>query len=260
MPAPVSLLLDQMRRLAATERPGKRVRLGDAAMDTALSGGLKLGALHEVYAASGGDAAAASGFALGLAMRASAGKPLLWAREDMLDVETGLVYAPGLAAFGIAPQSVVLVRARDAENVLKAGEDALRCRGLGAVMIEPWGSPARLGLTASRRLVLAAAASGVTAVMLRVAGAPSPSAAETRWRIAAAPSRRLDADTPGPPAFDVTLLRRRGGDAGQSWFVEWNRDRLSFVARGEQSAAPLSRTVVSVPAGGTAGEILRLTG
>jgi protein ImuA len=128
------------------------------------------------------------------------------------------------------------------------------------VLIEPWGAAGPNSLTISRRLMLAADLSGVTAVMLRVAAQPAASAAETRWQVAAAPSRLLEAEAPGLPAFDVTLLRRRGGAAGQSWIVEWNRDRLVFSPRGERGAAPLSRPVVSVPAGGAAGEALRRTG
>ncbi len=259
MPTPLSQLRDQMRAIATTERPARRALLDKGAMDAALSGGLKLGALHEVYAASGGDAGAATGFALGLALKAAMGKPVLWAREDMLDVETGHVYAPGLMEFGLPPSSLVMVRARDSEDVLKAAEDAVRCGGLGAVIIEPWRSPARLNLTVSRRLVLAAGTSGVTAVTLHIAEAPSPSAAETRWQVSTAPSRWLDGEAPGLPAFDVRLLRQRGGEAGQSWVVEWDRDCLSFAVVGGR-AAPLSRPVVPVSAGRTAGEILRRTG
>lgn len=259
MATSLSQLRDQMRALAATGRPETRVPLDRSEMDAALCGGLKRAALHEVYAASGGDAGAATGFALGLALKAAMGKPLLWAREDMLDIETGHVYAPGLTAFGLSPASLVMVRARDSEDVLKAGEDAVRCGGLGAAIIAPWGSPAKLNLTASRRLALAAAASGVTAVMLRVAAAPSPSAAETRWRVAAAPSRPIDGEAPGRPAFHVSLLRQRGGEAGRSFVVEWDRDRLSFAVADDRTA-PLSRFVVPVPAGGAAGGDLRRTG
>ena len=259
MPAPAALL-DQMRRLSAGQRPAARVTLDDGGMDAALGGGLKQGTLHEIYGATAGDAAAATGFALGLAARAAAGRPLVWVRQDMVGVEAGAVYAPGLADLGIAPDSVVLVRGRDTEEVLKAGEDAARCRGLGAVLLSPWGDACQLGLTASRRLMLAAAESGVTVLMLRLAATPSPSAAETRWRIASAPSRRFDADAPGFPAFEATLLRQRGGAAGQSWCVEWMRDRLVPLADGDRDASPLSRPVASFPAGGAAGEDLRRTG
>src|SRR5438309_585119 len=57
-------------------------------------GGLARGALHEIYAQTQGDAAAASGFATGLALRAAGERPILWARQDFVDVETGWLHAP----------------------------------------------------------------------------------------------------------------------------------------------------------------------
>ncbi|MFT3809860.1 MAG: hypothetical protein QM698_08065 [Micropepsaceae bacterium] len=252
-------LLDQMSRLTVAARPAERVSLGAAEIDGTLSGGLKLGALHEVYAASGADAGAAAGFALGLVQRAARGRPILWARQDMLDVETGPIHAPGLLELGIAPDSVVMVRGRDADDVLKAGEDAARCKGLGAVLIEPWGASPAVNLTTSRRLGLAAAASGVTAIMLRIAAAPVPSAAETRWRVAAAPSHWLEAEAPGHPSFNVTLLRHRGGAAGETWCVEWRRDGYVFESR-RAAETPLSRPVVPVLSGRTPETVLRRTG
>lgn len=259
MPTP-TYLRDQVNRLAATSQAAARVSLGLAEIDETLSGGLKLGALHEVYAASSGDAGAAAGFALGLVRRAARNLPILWARQDMLDAETGHIYAPGLLDLGIHPDMVVMVRGRSTEDVLKAGEDAVRCRGLGAVLIEPWGTHPAINLTTSRRLGLAAATSGVTAIMLRLAAAPAPSAAETRWRVAASPSRWLDADAPGHPSFNVTLLRHRGGAAGETWCVEWRRDGHVFGSRRVRDTAPLSRPVVSVPAGRTPDTVLRRTG
>lgn len=229
-------------------------------MDAALGGGLKQGALHETFPARPGDELATTAFALGLAARAAAARPILWARQDMLDAETGHVHPPGLVELGHVPARIVLARGHDAHDVLRAGEDAVRCAGLGAVLIEPWSAPHCLDLTASRRLVLAAATAGVTVILLRTGAAPAPSAAETRWRIAAAPSRRLTGGAPGFPAFEATLLRRRGGMAGQTWLVEWNRDRLSFDAVGAERAPPLSRPVAALSAGGTAEDLLRRTG
>ena len=55
-----------------------------------------------------------------------------------------------------------------------------------------------------------------------------PSAAQTRWRIGAAPSRPLPANAPGFPSFDVSLLRHRGGIAEFDAQVEWDRDQRSF--------------------------------
>jgi hypothetical protein len=42
---------------------------------------------------------------------------------------------------------------------------------------------------------------------------PSPSAAHTRWQVAA-PFRRAGGQCPGHPAFALTLLRHRGGREG----------------------------------------------
>lgn len=47
-----------------------RIGLGMPALDDVLNGGLARAALHEVYAAEVADLAAATGFALGLALRA----------------------------------------------------------------------------------------------------------------------------------------------------------------------------------------------
>ena len=55
-----------------------------------------------------------------------------------------------------------------------------------------------------------------------------PSAAQTRWRIGAAPGRSLPANAPGFPLFDVSLLRHRGGIAEFDARVEWDRHQRSF--------------------------------
>ena len=55
-----------------------------------------------------------------------------------------------------------------------------------------------------------------------------PSAAQTRWRIGAAPWRSLPANAPGFPLFDVSLLRHRGGIAEFDARVEWDRHQRSF--------------------------------
>ncbi len=71
-----------------------------------------------------------------------------------------------------------------AADALRAGCDALSCKGLGAVVIEVVGNPKVLDLVASRRLTLAADRSGVSAILLREGACPAPSSAETRWVVA----------------------------------------------------------------------------
>ncbi len=64
---------------------------------------------------------------------------------------------------------------------------------VGAVVLEVWGEARQLDLVASRKLTLAAQASGVTCLVLRVAAEPQPSTAETRWIVRAAHSPPVSA-------------------------------------------------------------------
>lgn len=196
-----------------------RVPLGHGAADRALQGGLARGALHEVFAAD----AAGFGFAAGLARRV--GGRLLWIAQDFSALEHGQVAATGLAEFGIDPSRVLLMRAANATDALRACADALSCGVLGAVIAEIPGNPKVLDLTCSRRLVLGAQAKGVTAFLLRTGAAIEPGAAQTRWRIRSAPSRRTD--DWGQPRFDAELMRNRQGETGR-WTMEWCCDDGAF--------------------------------
>jgi len=222
--------------------------LGHAPLDAYLDGGLRRGQLHEIFAEEGEDEGAAAGFVAMLGIlaqsRGSSRKPLLWIRTEKAQRRGGRFHARGFAELGGDPGSILLATVPDALALLRGAADALRCSGLGAVVAECHGNPALLNLMASRRLTLAAEQSGVTALMLRPGGTPAPSTAHTRWSISAAPSRPLEANAPGAPAFDLTLLRRRAGPAGKSWRLEWDRDRRTFDEP-KISGAPLS-----VPVGG----------
>ena len=238
---------------AAAHRRGRlpeRTPFGVEAVDALLGGGLERGAVHEIVPAGPGGEGAASAFALILLLRAAGSvRPVVWVTQDSCAGEAGALYAPGLAQWGLAPERLVVVRAAGARDGLWATEEALRCRGLGAVVLEPWGAPRELDLVAVRRLLLAAEGSGVTAFVLRSAGAPGRVAipAATRWRVGAAPSPavlaqddRADApvDAPGDPAFDLDLLRNRLGPTG-SWRL------LYDLATREFSDAPLDLPHVS---------------
>src|SRR6202048_1917870 len=135
---------------------------GVAAIDRVLpGGGLARGALHEILGASGDeeDGALAAGIVGRLAAQRSLGGDgmVLWClpRPDL--------YGSGLAAHGLDPGRLVLVRApRDAE-ILWAMEEGLRAPGIAAVVGEIGSFP----MVASRRLQLAAERSGITAFLLR---------------------------------------------------------------------------------------------
>ena len=203
--------------------------LGPGAVDLTLNGGLARGRLHEVYAGAADDGASASGFAAMLASRAcGAQDAVFWLRHERGEKLGGGLQASGLLELGLDPGRILFVMAPDVDSLLRAAVDAVRCGGLGAVVIEGWGKMPKLDLTASRRMKLAAERSGVTTILLRIDGEPVASAAETRWSVTSAPSSALEANAPGRPAFDIILLRRRAGPAGLTARLEWNRDELIF--------------------------------
>src|SRR5215216_5099542 len=201
-----------------------KVALGHAAADAVLHGGLAVAAVHEVFS-EGHQSAAATGFIAGLAGRITPRRPLVWVRQDFAEIESGALSMGGFCELGLDPRLVVTVRAADAETALRATADALACDALGAVVLEVWGETRQLDLVASRKLTLAAQASGVTALLLRVAAEPAPSTAETRWIVRAAHSP--PADGWGAPVFDASLVRNRHGPVGR-WIMEWKCDECLF--------------------------------
>lgn len=214
---------------------------GISALDAMLGGGLGRARVHEVYAAEPDDAAAVVGFAMALtAGFADSERTVLWLRSPPATRCGGVLQAQGWSELGGIPGNGLVSVAPDTMALLRVAVDALRCPALGAVVVEGWGAMRELDLTASRRLALTAEKSGVPLLLLRIDASPVPSAAQTRWQVAAAPSIALPGHAPGRPCFDVTLLRQRSGPSGQSWRLEWNRDRCQF------REAPLSGAVFSV--------------
>jgi protein ImuA len=246
--------------------PGRETAfaLGDSAVDAVLGGGLSPAALHEIHAP-WADWSAAAGFGLALAVRAAPKRPLLWARPDFLEREAGRLNGIGLAEFGVDPALLSLVRGCDAQAVLRAGVEAARCKSLGAVLIEINGALGALNFAASLRLARAAEKSGVTLFLLRVGLEDArtrspPSAAASRWRARACPSRPLAANAPGAPGFQVTLLRHRGLTAERSWRLEWLRDRGLFHQIPEPDDAALPRALPALPADGAVASVRRRAG
>jgi protein ImuA len=204
--------------LAADDPSEVRIPLGPSRVDGCLAGGLKRGALHEIFATVSHEAAAA-GFAAALAIRL--GGPVLWIRQDYAGLEHGELAATGLFEFGLDPSRLMLLRVPDAMGALRAAADALGCVALGSVVIELIGESKRLDLVAYRRLALSAGQSGVTAFLLRFSAEPGIGVAETRWRVRAAPSGGENAW--GCPLFAVELQRNRRGPCGD-WVMEWSCD------------------------------------
>lgn len=164
-----------------------------------------------------------------LALRAALERPVVWVREEKEERRAGEVYGPGLVEIGANPALFTLVRAPDTLAALRAGADILACGALGAAILETQGGAASLDLTASRKLLLAAQASGLPAFLLRPTESSLASAAATRWQVAGARSAALPGNAPGRPAFAIDLLRHRGGVPPFSLTLEWDRDRHCFA-------------------------------
>ena len=110
------------------------------------------------------------GFIAGLAGRVTSRRPLVWVRQDFSEIESGALSMSGLAELGLDPRLLVTVRAADVDAALRTAADALACDALGAVVLEVWGEPRQLDLVASRKLTLAAQASGVTGLAAAARG------------------------------------------------------------------------------------------
>lgn len=204
----VDALRDRIARLdGAPSRPRAALPFGVNAIDRRLAGGgMMLGALHEVAGRGNGavDGAAAALFAAGIAAR-TRGK-VLWCvtRRDL--------FAPALVQAGLEPGRVIHVEAGDEKTLLSCLEEGLRHDGLGAAI----GEVARLSMTASRRLQLAAEGSGALGLVIRRwrravddADFARPTAAVTRWRIAVLPSAPLPVPGIGRARWRLELVRGR---------------------------------------------------
>lgn len=216
--------------------------LGALDVDRRLGGGLPLAALHEIYSEED-DAGAALGFTFLIALRVAAPRPIIIVRDERCVRAFGRLYGDGVAALGGDPSMIYVVHSVGTLQTLRAADDAVACPVAGAVIVEPWRTAAAYDLTASRRIALHAERSAGLALMVRIGVAPTPSAAATRWHVRDAPSSPLAANAPGHPAFDISLLRHRGGVAGFDARVEWNRDHRNF------HDAPLSRAAPAVAVG-----------
>lgn len=206
----IAALRERIRHLeGAGRRACAALPFGLAEIDRRLpEGGLARGCLHEVAGGGGAtDGAAAALFAAGIAARA--GGKVLWCvmRRDL--------FAPALAQAGLSPDRVIFVEAGDDKTALACFEEGLRHGGLGAAVAEI----ARLPMTASRRLQLAAERSGTIGMAVRrwrratdAAEGAQPTASVTRWRVSVRPSAPLPVPGIGRPRWLLELVRCRAGE------------------------------------------------
>jgi len=212
--AQIEALRERIRCLEGGARHRRSVLpFGIEAIDGHLpEGGLALGALHEVAGGGNGaiDGAAAALFAAGISARTKG--RVLWCvtRQDL--------FAPALAQAGLPVDRVIYVEACDEKSVLACFEEGLRRGGLGAVVAEV----ARLSMTASRRLQLAAEGSGSIGLAVRrwrrqreATDFGLPTASMTRWRVSALPSPPLPVPGVGHARWRLELVRCRRGESAE---------------------------------------------
>lgn len=237
-------LVDLRAQIERIEHVGRAqagvLPFGVAPLDAVLpNGGLRIGALHEVAGGGDGavDGAVAALFAAGVAARLPG--QVLWCmtRPDL--------FAPALLQAGLGPERVLYVEAGEEKTLLACFEEGLRHGGVGTVVAEV----ARLSMTASRRLQLAAEASGVTAIAVRrwrracdAADFGQPTAAATRWRVTPAPSAPLPAPGVGRPRWFIELIRNRAGDCAE-FTLEACDEKGCLALPAQLAHRPLATTV-----------------
>jgi protein ImuA len=266
---------------AGASRPdgGRSLEFGIAPLDAALAGGLALGAVHEIAPAAPMHLGAATGFAVALARLAArkrrnpesrpkrdgwipgslaalgprndnpaeASTPVLWIEQDYAALEAGRPYGPGTAAFGLPMARLFVLAVRQTRDALWAMEEALKSGAVAAVLTEL--EKPDIDLTASRRLALAAADGGALGLVLSHHAFDHPSAAMTRWEVAAFPGARDAFGGLGATAFGLSLVKNRHGPTG-AWRVSCNQDGCAFAptlslgmaqaARDRSDRAPLA--------------------
>lgn len=180
-----------------------------------------IAAVHEFISKSGEEVAATAGFVTALlAGLMKGGKACIWISMG------GKVFPPALKAFAVEPDQIIFVDLQREKDMLWAMEEALKCKGLAAVVAEI----REISFTASRRLQLAVEQSRVTGFLLRYQPRQlSTTACVSRWSIASLPSETKDG-MPGLgfPRWKIDLQKIRNGKPG-IWQMEWTGSRLQTV-------------------------------
>ena len=178
-------------------------------------------AIHEFLSGAAEHSAATAGFISGLLGR------LMQNTGACVWISTARsLFPPALKVFGIEPDQVIFVTMERERDVLWAMEEALKCRGLAAVV----GEIKELSFMASRRLQLAVEQSNVTGFIIRHQPRyTGVTACVSRWQITPLPSE-LEAGLPGIgfPRWQVSLLKIRNGRPGV-WQVEWSGGRCNLL-------------------------------
>ena len=200
--------------------------------------GMARAALHEVLATEPGCGAAFAAMVLGRTQGT-----VLWIGSARSEWQA---WPPGLAAWGLTPDRLVLLRAESWRDALWAMEEALRCPAVGGTLLVPgqgenFEQRAPLDLTATRRLQLAAEAGGGLGLLLRAdtPEAVTQTAAHSRWRVS-------PAEGPGgedEPHWRLELLRARGGRPREAVRVAWHSTSGRLELLEQAAEGPTARPI-----------------
>lgn len=201
---------------------GTQGLMGLGAVEASFPNGIfPVGAIHEFICANNGQVAASEGFISALlAVLMQEGGACLWVGLSQS------LFAPALKAFGIEPHRVIFLNLLRDKDVLWVMEEALKCKGLAAVI----GEVSEMDFKLTRRLQLAVEKSQVTGFILRNASKKLGSTAcAARWQIKPLPSEPVEG-LPGLgfPRWRVELLKVRNGQPG-TWIVEWDKGKLVTI-------------------------------
>jgi protein ImuA len=211
--------------------------------------------LHAIHPAMPGHEAAATAFALAMIQafsaqdlpgQASSGpsglsraplRPLLWVQAETASTESGSPSAPGLAALGVDPAGLVVVRAANALATLAAAEMGLEEAGLAGIIVElPVRLPADM-LKPGKRLSLRASQTRTPCLLLHATATPVEMPVASRWTVRSRTplAGRAAAMPDFTSAFDLQLTKNRFGPLGR-WSLAWQSEPA-----GPPDLAPLAQ-------------------
>lgn len=188
-----------------------------------------LGFLNEILPVSYRDRVAVLGVTmafLSVKLQESKGS-LIWCQ--LRDPDRLHLHAPGLAAFGVDPARLIKVTLTTEKDLLWAMEEALTSKAVAAVAGILW-SEKFYNFTASKRLRVRAAETGVPALLVRSHRANGTTAADMRFSATSLASQTLPAEKRtfarlGNPEWQLNLIKSRGLRP-RSDHVRWHHETL----------------------------------
>lgn len=154
-------------------------------------------------------------------------RPILWISPRQAVREHGLPFGPGLLDWGIAPEHMILITPKTAQDALWTAEEGLKSGCLAGVIVENQD----MDLTASRRLRLAAKEGSCPCMAISTAADPKAMTvpgADARWQILSVsspdPTYAKTRDTVGRPTLTLRCERHRHHREGTSFTTEYSHE------------------------------------